>query len=175
MECFQRGARRALFTLALLLAFGAGPAPAHAQSMQSIQDKLVQLQNSLNTIAAGITARLITMGGKLDQILSKLNASTDLATGPEELRTGETAVCRMINTGADLAGGKVSLFNGTQFLGSSSHDAAPTGIGGSVSFTAQQAGTVWCRLEPGAGGHQMRASLTITDAAGTKLVRSDAH
>jgi hypothetical protein len=177
---FWRGMARRVSALALALplAIAIAPVPAQAQSMQSIQDKLVQLQNSLNSIAAGITARLLTIGDKLDAIIGKLEAPvapTFRATEPVSANTGETARCDLVNAGKTSAEGTVALYNGGVFLGSSGGTAIAPGDGGAISHTAQGASRYWCRLELGAGGHQLRAGMTITDAAGTRLLHLAAH
>jgi hypothetical protein len=164
--------------LALPLLIAIAPAPAHAQSMQSINDKLSQLQNSLNSIAAGITARLLTIGDKLDAIIGKLDAPavpTFKATEPVSVNTGETARCAIVNSGTTSAEGTVKLYNGGVFVGSSGGTAIAPGDGGAISQIAPGSSRYWCRLELGAGGHQLRAGMTIIDAAGTRLLHLAAH
>jgi hypothetical protein len=177
---FRRSTARRMsaWALALPLLVAIAPAPAHAQSMQSIQDKLVQLQTSLNSIGASITARLLTIGDKLDAIIGKLDAPaapTFRATEAVSVSTGETASCGVVNAGTTPAAGTVALYNSSSFVGSSGSTSWAVGIGGSTSQTAQASGRYWCRLELGVGGHQLRAGMTITDAAGTKLLHLAAH
>jgi hypothetical protein len=177
---FRRSAARRVSAWALVmpLLIAIAPAPAHAQSMQSINDKLSQLQASLNSIGAGITARLLTIGDKLDAIIGKLDAPavpTFKATGSVSVNTGETARCEIVNAGTTSAAGTVALYNGGAFVGSSGGTALATGAGGAISQIAPGASRYWCRLEMGAGGHQLRAGMTITDAAGTRLLHLAAH
>jgi hypothetical protein len=180
VDFFPATSARWVSRMAVALAISAGFAvPAQAQSMQSINDKINQLQTSLNLFAAAVATQLSSIGNKVDDVLAKLNAPAVpmiLTAGPIQVRQGESALCTMINTGPTPAAGTATLYSGPAFIGSTSQVTGGQGLSGSIGFTATGASVnAWCRLERGTTGEQMQATLTVSDALGNKLVTLQAQ
>ena len=160
--------------LAVALAISVGfTVPAQAQSMQSITDKLNQLQTSLNLFAAAVATQLSSIGNKIDDVLAKLNAPAVpmiLTAGPIEVRTGETARCAMLNTGTTPGAATATLYRDATYVGLTSQTNGGLGTGGGVGFTASTSVYAFCRLERGTTGAYFHATLTVYDALQNKLV-----
>ncbi len=165
--------------IAAALTAGLAPATSQAQSMQSISDRVAQLQASLSAFATSTAARFDGVIAKLDAILASVAAPTTprvLATSQLELSSGYYSTCDAVNVGTSPATVAFQLIDSEGLtLSSTSSSLAPGGTWGAL-WLATDARRVWCRIEPATAGAQLRASLTTKRFSdGVTIVLSEAR
>ena len=175
-----RPRERRIGAVAAALAACLAAGPADAQSMQSLNDRLTQLQASLTAFATSTTTLLNSMAGKIDAIVANVvppATPVPLATGMvSKADPFLEAACAVVNAGDSSVTLTIRMldFQGNTVASKVSTLLPNTGdgiVGGGLIKTS-----VWCRFEPSAAGARLRGSISLYRLADiTTVLHADAR
>jgi hypothetical protein len=154
--------------IAAALVGGLAPVASQAQSMQSISEKLTQLQNSLNAFATNTAAQFVTVIAKLDTIIARVSEPATpkaLATALALKPVSVPVVYNVTNVGSTATTVISHLMSGDgSTVASDTATLAPNrtgGVGAGPFAPSFDPRGVWCNFEPAVAGAQLRGALTI--------------